>query len=281
MNSIIESYRTYLANQRKEDNTIKAYIHEVEGFLGWCTSRRTDLSGLSHETIAAYRDALVSRGVKTATVNKSVSTLSTFFKWAQSVGLAGDNFARRLRLPASKKEEPPRWLTSEEEQALLDAVSKETTTFQRVRNEALIAAMLYAGVKVEEVPQLPTGALRGAELDIYDEGVLARTVPLPPLAFAKLDAWLRLRLSSVKEAHSTSDALFVTERSGTMQPRAVQFVIETYSEKLGIPITSQMLRNTFCRRLAEQHIPVERLKALAGHKTLLTTWKYYRQENKS
>jgi len=280
MNSILESYRTYLEAQRKEETTIKAYVHEAEDFLGWCSVRNAGLSELSQETFAEYRDAIVARGAKTATVNKSVSTLSTFFKWAQSVGLTGGNFARRLRLPETKKEEPPRWLTPGEEAALLDAVAKETTEFQRVRNEALIAAMLYAGVKVEEVPQLPIGALRGGELDVYDGGARDRTVPLSPFAFAKLDAWLRLRRTSVKAAHVTSDFLFVTERSGSMQPRAVQFVIEAYSEKIGVPITSQMLRNTFCRRLAEQGVPVERVKALAGHKTLLTTWKYYREENK-
>ncbi|TLS52294.1 hypothetical protein FE782_09980 [Paenibacillus antri] len=280
MDSIIESYRQYLKSQGKEENTIKAYVHEAVGFLGWCSVRNAGLSELSQAAFSEYRDALVGRGMKTATVNKSVSTLSTFFKWAQSHGLAGDNFARRLRLPASKKDEPPRWLTPEEEAALLDVVANESTVFQRVRNEALIAAMLYAGVKVEEVPQLPIGALRGGELDVYDDGVRVRTVPLSPFAFAKLDAWLRLRLASAKEVHVLSDALFVTERSGKMQPRAVQFVIETYSDKLGIPLSSQSLRNTFCRRLAEQGVPVERLKALAGHKTLLTTWKYYRQENK-
>jgi len=280
MHSIIESYRRYLEAQGKEENTIKAYVHEVESFLGWCSIRSAALSELSQETFHAYRDELVGRGAKTATVNKSVSTLSTFFKWAQSAGLAGDNFARRLRLPAAKKEEPPRWLSPAEEEALLAAVAEETTPFQRVRNEALIAAMLYGGVKVEEVPQLPIGALRGGELDIYDGGARARTVPLPPFAFGKLDAWLRMRRLSAKEAHRTSEALFVTERSGTMQPRAVQFVIETYSERIGAAITSQTLRNTFCRRLAEQGVPVERLKALAGHKTLLTTWKYYRHENK-
>ena len=54
---------------------------------------------LSQQTLIEYRDALLAKGVKVTTVNKSVSTLSTFFKWALSIGLLDTNFARRIRLP--------------------------------------------------------------------------------------------------------------------------------------------------------------------------------------
>ncbi|HZG57102.1 tyrosine-type recombinase/integrase [Paenibacillus sp.] len=278
MNTILDGYKQYLESQHKEPATIRAYLHEAEGFLGWCSVRNAGLSELSQQTFAEYRDALAARGAKPATVNKSVSTLSTFFKWAQANGLAGENFAKRLRLPQGKKEETPRWLTAAEEAALLAAVERETTEFQRVRNTALLCAMLYGGVKVDEIPELPIDAIEGDTLHVYDRGERIRSVPLPPFAAEKLRAWLRLRRASAKEAHASSDALFVTERSGRMQTRAVQFVVETYSDRIGTPITSQMLRNTFCRRHAESGATVERLKALAGHKTLLTTWKYYREK---
>lgn len=282
MNSILESYRHYLESQRKESSTIRAYLHEAEGFLGWCSIRKAGLSDLSEQTFAEYRDAMAARGVKTATINKSVSTLSTFLKWAHANGLAGGNVARRFRLPEEKKEAPPRWLTPVEEAALLSAAAAEPTIFHRIRNEALLCAMLYAGVKLDEVPQLPVDAVdesdaaEGGQLLIYDHGVLDRAVPLPPFALDKLLDWSELRRSSAKAAHAESSLLFVTERSGAMQTRAVQFVIETYSQRLGFPVSGQVLRNTFCRRLAESGVTVERLKQLAGHKTLLTTWKYYR-----
>jgi site-specific recombinase XerD len=276
MDSVLEQYRQYLLDQHKEMNTMKAYLHEAEGFLGWCSIRSAGLSDLSQETLIEYREALLQRGVKVATVNKALSTLSTFFKWGLSTGLLHSNFARRLRLPEARKGDAPRWLSPEEETRLLEAVRLEFSPFQRIRNEALIYIMLYAGLRVEEIPQLQIGVMHDDSLDVYDNGVMTRTVPLNDVTIAKLQHWLQLRQASVKQLHAASPWLFVTERSGSMQARAIQFVVETYSEKLGLPLSSQTLRNTYCRRLVEQGERIERIQQLAGHKTLLTTWKYYR-----
>jgi site-specific recombinase XerD len=276
MDTIMEPYRLYLRNQHKEEATIKSYVHEAESFLGWCSVHNVDFTTLSQQMLIEYRDALLTRGVKVATVNKSVSMLSTFFKWALSTGLLNTNFARRIRLPDAKKELQPRWLTSDEEERLLAAVRNESTVFQRARNEALISLMLYAGVRVEEVTQLPLAAVRNDRIDIYDNGFVVRTVPLPDITQGKLMTWVAIRTASVKQAHAESPWLFVTERSGAMQARAVQFVVESYSDKLGISISCQALRNTYCRRLVEGGAAVEQVKMLAGHKTMLTTWKYYR-----
>jgi integrase/recombinase XerD len=276
MDTIIHQYRQYLRDQHKEENTIKAYLHEAEGFLGWCSIRSEGLSDLSQETLIEYRDALLQRGVKVATVNKAVSTLSTFFKWGLFAGLLNTNFARRLRLPQARKEDAPRWLSREEEQLLLEAAAQESSVFQRTRNEALIYLMLNAGLRVEEISQLPIDAIQDHAINVYDDGIRIRTVPLTEVTAVKLRAWHHLRQASVKQLHAESRLLFVTERSGAMQTRAIQFVVETYSDRIGIPLSSQTLRNTYCRRMVEQGAPIERIQQLAGHKTLLTTWKYYR-----
>jgi integrase/recombinase XerC len=60
-----------------------------------------------------------------------------------------------------------------------------------------------------------------------------------------------------------------------MQPRAVQFVIEGFSGKLGFPIVCQHLRHTYCRMKALRGTPAYELKELAGHKSLITTYRYY------
>jgi len=70
--------------------------------------------------------------------------------------------------------------------------------------------------------------------------------------------------------HRESPYLFVTERAGFMQPRAVQFVIAALPDKVGFPLSCRSLRHTFCRRLAEEGASAERIRDWAGHKSLST-----------
>ena len=109
--------------------------------------------------------------------------------------------------------------------------------------------MLFAGARVDEISQLPIAAVDGDQLHIYDDSIRIRTVPINEPTQQKLSAWLDIRRQTIKSSHAASPLLFVTERSGSMQPRSIQFVVEAYSEKLGIPMTCQILRNTFAECL--------------------------------
>lgn len=275
METLLEKYRAHLMSQHKEVSTLKSYVHEVESFLQWCGGRHTDLSTVTQDTLIEFRDAMIAKGAKVATVNKTVSTLSTFFKWAQNEGLAGGNFARHIRLRTDKKEAAPRWLTPDEVTALLEVVAKEPSAFMRARNEAIIYIMLFSGLRVEEVSQLRIDSVDDERLHVYDHDTVVRSVPMTEPTRLKVAAWIEFRLKAVKQVHMDSRSLFVTERSGNMQPRSIQFVVEAYEEKLLFPVTSQTLRNTFCRRLVEDGASIERLKELAGHKSVLTSFKYY------
>jgi integrase/recombinase XerC len=141
---------------------------------------------------------------------------------------------------------------------------------------ALIATMLYAGLRVDEVSQLRENSLQGSQLIVFEGLDDVRKVPLSPDALTLLRAWAVERESAMtKPQYEDSPYFFITARAPRMQPRAIQFVVEGYSDKLGFPIVCQHLRHTYCRRQALYGTPVHELKELAGHKSLLTTCRYY------
>jgi site-specific recombinase XerD len=275
VNDLLQQYHADLQEQKKEASTIKIYLLEIEHFLNWFLSRKKSLLDVDQTDLICYRDRMLERRMKISSINKSISILSSFFKWATKKGYAPCNYAERIRLWDGNKPETPRWLSLQEEQLLLQCASEEKNPFKKARNEALIYVMLYAGLRVEEVSELLLDSFtEKEELVVFDEGREKRRVPVTPNVKEKLSLWLVQRNNTRKEIHRNSPYLFVTERSGKMQPRAVQFVIENYSERLGLPITCQMLRHTYCRRLAEQELPLEMIQKLAGHKSILTTYQY-------
>jgi integrase/recombinase XerC len=259
----------------KEESTVKMYVWEVRHFADWLQTRGKPLSAVTQVDVLEASAALHSRGTKFATMNKSISTLSSFFKWANAEGYVGHNPAERIRLLSPKKSEPPRWLNEDESGRLLALAAKERSSFKRARNMALIAAMLYAGLRVDEVSQLREDSLRETQLIVYEGQHIVRKVPLSTEALTLFRAWAVERQHAGKPQYEDSPYFFITARAPRMQPRAIQFVVESYSDKLGLPIVCQHLRHTYCRRQALYGTPVHELKEMAGHKSLLTTCRYY------
>lgn len=272
---LLNSFARFLARQCKEESTIRMYVAETRKFLGWVRNRARTLPDIGMEDLLVFRGDLERAGVRSATINKSLSAVSTFFKWAHTQGHTSGNPAKHVRIINTQKAAPPRWLSAEEEGKLLKVAAQEQNSFKRARNLALIHTMLYAGLRVEEVSDLRLQSFRGDELLVFHGEEPSRTVPLSPESSAQLREWVRRRDEAGKAQYVRSPYLFVTERMGAMRPRAVQFVVEGYSEKLGFPVLCQHLRNTYCRRLAEQNMPIERIQRLAGQKSSITTRRYF------
>ncbi|MEW9670155.1 tyrosine-type recombinase/integrase [Ammoniphilus sp. 3BR4] len=265
-------YQIYL-KQRKEESTVKLYILEAKHFLLWLQMKDKSFSQMNKEDLLQCREDMLLKGRKITTVNKWISVMSSFLKWAKELGYIPANYAEHLRFLEEKKEKP-KWLTAEQEALLLKQTEMERNLVKRARNEALISVLLYAGLRVEEVSDLQLRSIERDELVVIEKEVEKRRLPIGQNLQGKLMEWVEYRLQSTKAAHQDSVSLFVTERSGKMQPRAIQFVVEGYSDKLGFTVTCQILRHTFCRRLVEQGVPLPQIKQWAGHKSIQSTLRY-------
>jgi site-specific recombinase XerD len=272
--SYYQEYQLFLLREKKEESTIKMYLTQVQHFMAWLELHKMSLCTMNDQDFIHYRDELFLKGVKVSTNNKWISILSSFFKWSINKGYIHENFAEYTRYPEEKKDKP-RWLSIEEEQALLGFVQNERNPFKKARNDALLCTMLHAGLRIEEVSHLCFPSLEENTLVLFDDKQEVRRVPIIYALQTKLLEWLKYRSHARKTVYQESSYLFVTERSGHMQPRSIQFVVEGYSEKLGFPVTAQMLRHTFCRRLVEKGLHWKEIQRLAGHKSILSTYRYY------
>lgn len=275
MKEILRHYEDDLKRREKEASTTKMYVHVMKQFNTWLEAKQKKLAQLTENDVFQFREHLVGKGYKVATINKLISVLRTFLVWATKNHYIQMNIPENLRLYEDKRNTPIKWLTAEEESKLLQILTLEKNPFKKARNEALIYVLLYSGLRIEELSHLQTEAVTKNTIQVIHDGVLSREVPLAQKVAEKVFTWIHVRSSTGKEVYLNSPFLFVTERSGKMQPRAIQFVLEVYSEKLGFPITSHLLRNTYCRRLVDIGFTVEQVKQYAGHKSITTSYKYF------
>ncbi len=268
--SLLKNYEFHISNE-KEPRTVKMYLTEIRQFLSWMETKEKTLIDLSQEDVISFRDEMVGRGRKISTINKRISIVSSFLGWSVEKGMLQENVAQHLRIVEMKKEQRD-WLTVEQEEKLLKIVSEERNPLKRARNEALVYLMLYAGLRVEEISSLQYQSIEQGQMVIGQTA--ARKVPIVPVLQVKLLEWMKHRSLSEKKMHQESVFLFVTERSGYMQPRSIQFVIESFSGKMGFPISCKVLRHTFCRRLVERNEPLDLIMRLSGYLTIKSVIRY-------
>ena len=176
----------------------------------------------------------------------------------------------------------PITLTKAEEQALLAQVNAKSTT--GLRNRAMIAAMLGAGLRVSEVV-----ALKPADVDFQrgevrvnlGKGGKDRVVPVDADTLGWLRAWSERR--NTLEFNGRQPLFCAVRRtplgSEPGQPitvRTVQALIRRLSREAAIDkrVTPHVLRHTYASRLLDSGLTIREVQELLGHSDVSTTMIY-------
>jgi len=184
MHLSIEQYLEFLHTKRRAPATLKVVHHDLAHFVAWweSTRRRTfDPGLLRYEDL---RDWQTMRqrddGAAPATINRGLASLRGYCRWALAHHLLLENPASEVKdVPT----EPlaPRSLPAEAIDALLRSVRAEPNTVLRARDEALLALLIYAGLRVQEVCDLQLRDLdvQSGTLTVRSgKAAMARRVPL-------------------------------------------------------------------------------------------------------
>ncbi|MBA3470027.1 MAG: tyrosine-type recombinase/integrase [Herpetosiphonaceae bacterium] len=138
------------------------------------------------------RTRQVTDGAAPATINRALSTIRSFFTWAISQGLVVNNPTDDLQDVAT---EPlgPQAVPDVGVDALLRAARNQRDPRLRMRDEALLALLVYTGVRVQEAcdVQLRDLDLPGGTLVVRSgKGRKARRIPVHPDAIRLLERYV-------------------------------------------------------------------------------------------
>src|SRR5712692_5571603 len=200
VHSSIEQYVEVLRTKRRAQATLKVVRQDLTHFVAWWehTRRRTfDPALLRHEDI---RDWRLTRqrddGAAPATINRGLASLRGYCQWATLSHLLTENPATDIKdVPTDPL--APRSLPTKAVDALLRVVRAEQHSLLRARNEALLALLVYTGLRVQEACdlQLRDLDLAGSTVTVRSgKAGKARRVPLHPDA----QRLLRRYLASVR-----------------------------------------------------------------------------------
>jgi site-specific recombinase XerD len=203
MHISLSNYLDHLAAKGRSPLTIKAARGDLTGFVVWWeakTQRPFDPVLLRERDLHAWRLARQKDDAAApTTINRALVSIRAYCAWAKQTGLISENPADEIKaIPTSAP--VPRSLPSEAVDAILRAAGAEKDERIRLRDEALLALLIYAGLRAQEAcdVQLRDLDLAGGTVTVrYGKGGRMRRVMLNTEAIRLLRRYLtRLRCLS-------------------------------------------------------------------------------------
>lgn len=275
------------------EHSRRAYSKALADFLAWHTAEGRP--GLTKATVQRYKAVLQSGGpsalpgvagrrLSASTVNQRMSAIRKLAQEAADNGMIEQPIANGIARVKGVKSAGVRagnWLTQAQAQAMLDA--PDTATLKGLRDRAILAVMIGAGLRRSEVAALAFDHIAQREgrwviVDLVGKGNRVRSVPIPAWAKAAIDEWA----AAAKLAPSTGSGgrVFRSIRKGGamesegLTPQAVHDVAKEYGAICGLAVAAHDLRRTYAKLAHKGGAGLDQIQLSLGHASIQTTERY-------
>lgn len=280
----LKEFRNYLIEQGRSENTVNAYCRDIELYARWfeqANHRTFEPSLLVAPDLREYRThSLDVERVSAVTWNRRRASLKVFSGWAHGQGLITGDPLIGVE-PMAIEELPPYWLTAKEfrdfrRQLDIEVNTARTEAWKQraIRDRAMAALMLYAGLRSSEVVALQTGDI---EIREKSGAVRIRHGKGDKSAEQKIGREARLALQEWMIVRSDRIILFPGDKQEEpITTRQLERRLKAIAERAGIQdFWPHRLRHVYIRQLlVEKHVPLPWVQKLARHSRMTTTARY-------
>lgn len=275
--------------KRYSAHTATAYQQDLTQFFIFLRSQYGDvsLSGISHSHVRTWLAWLMEEGMIAKSVNRKISTLKSFFKYAMRHGEITVSPMTKVTAPKIGKRLPgfidEKGMQAVEDNRSLRRGQENEPIFGEDlegRTHRMIFELLYhTGIRLSELINLQERHVDTGNLTIkvLGKGNKERIIPISIVLKDEIGAY---RVMRRKELESyDSEVLLVNPRSGKkLYPRYVYNVVRGYLTDHQITTLSRrsphILRHTFATHLTNNGADLNAIKELLGHSSLASTQVY-------
>ncbi len=262
--------------KRYSQHTLKAYEKDLQQFFTY-VSGQFNIDDIPHIALFHIRSWLASLkddGQTARSINRKISSLSSFYKYLLKQQLVEKNLVRQvhaLKLP----EHLPTFLKEPEVDKLLEEVQFEEGF--KGFTDRLICDLLYqAGMRRAELQQLKEKDVEWGlgQLRILGKGNKERLVPVSPMLLETI----REYIAEKKKLGHDRDHLLVLETGRPLYAGYIYRIVNKYLAENGITTLKKksphILRHTFATHLLNNGANIQAIKELLGHSSLAATQVY-------
>jgi len=227
-------------------------------------------------TVQKYRTELELKGLSASSINVRLSAIRRLAIEAADNGLMAPELAAGIGRAKGAKRSGVRighWLTAEQAGVLL--ALPDVTTLKGIRDAAVLAILVGAGLRRSEVVSLNCSHIQEREgrwliVDLLGKHGRIRTVPIPEWACAAVDRWQLAAgvLDGCLFRRMNRHGQVTLDR---ISPQAVFEIVKSYGNALGVEIGPHDLRRSFAKLAHVGQAPLEQIQLSLGHASVVTT----------
>lgn len=271
---MIDEFLNYLKFERNYSaRTVDVYGKDLRAFESYFKNLDAHLSweSLDSDVIRDWMESMMDKGNIATSINRRLSALRSFFRFALSRNLVESDPAHNILGP--KKERPlPQFLRDKEMNALLEVRMWNMDKYQDVRARTILLFFYETGVRLSELAGLDDSDVDvdACQLKVTGKRNRQRVVPFGSRLRENIMYYRKLRDET---ATSSSRAFFVTEKGERLKTTQVSYIVKKHLSTVCTlkKRTPHVLRHTFATTMLNHGADLESVKKLLGHQSFSTT----------
>jgi integrase/recombinase XerC len=271
---MINQFLNYLRYERNASpQTVLTYEEGLREFESYLSFRDEGLSlgKVDTDLIRDWMENLMDKGNNASTINKKLSALRSFYRYALKRKLVDADPAHCITGP--KKSKPlPQFLREREMDNLLDVI-EWGNSYKDVRARTILLLFYEAGLRRAELTGLNDADVdfEAKQLKVTGKRNKQRVIPFGEELSQVLSHYITIRDEQV--VRKEAGALFLSDKGERMTGDQVYAIVHKYlsavtSLKKRSP---HVLRHTFATAMLNNGAGLESIKNLLGHESVSTT----------
>jgi integrase/recombinase XerC len=252
--------------------TLDAYKRDLDCFSQWVGKQDLQrLEDIGQTEVRAFAAAEHRRGLSPRSIQRRLSALRRFFRFARERGARKDDPTQGVRAPKIRRRLPEA-LDIDQVLALLEIPEEGELS---VRDRAMLELFYGGGLRLSELAGLTWSQVDFGEgmVRVLGKGRKERLVPVGRQALAALGRWQTIHRSL---GDGKLAEIFTGLSGKPLTTRAIQKRVAYWSQRQGLDqhVHPHQLRHSFASHILESSGDLRAVQELLGHANLSTTQIY-------
>lgn len=271
---VIEKFLEYMRCERnKSPRTVGEYGDDLRAFETYFTGMDSELTWetIDSDVIRDWMESMMDKGNTASSVNRRLSAVRSFFRYALAYGLVEKDPAHAIVAP-KKKKPLPQFVKESEMDRLLDGVGMWDDSAEDLRARTIIIAFYETGMRLSELTGLDIGAvdMTQCQLKVTGKRNKQRIIPFGEELRKALETYMVQRLPAGGEA------LFADKWGQRLTNDKVRNIVRAHLAKVTTmkKKSPHVLRHSFATAMLNNGAGIESVRKLLGHESIATTEVY-------
>ncbi len=269
---IITKYKQYLKLEKSlSENTISAYISDLEKLLHYLEEENINFTDISLENLEHFSAGLRDIGIHPRSQARILSGIRSFFHFLLIEDYIQQDPSELLESPQIGKHLPD-VLSVEEIDCLISAIDRSSKEGQR--NCAILETLYSCGLRVSELCNLKISDLYFNEgfIKVEGKGSKQRLVPISQKAINEINNYFISRNEGLIKPEY-EDYVFISRFGKNISRIMVFHIIKELAENTGLKksISPHTFRHSFATHLLEGGANLRVIQCMLGHESIGTT----------